>query len=252
MNEHMLTNMMGAVGQGSDTMMAHVTPGDVVIPRDLVLENPEFLTKLKKVMKDKGADYRSHVVGSGYENINPETGAPGFFFSGFKNFFRNPGKTLSNISSDPLGQLTHAVETGVVMGKPIANMARSYGLAPMPEVESGGASSNLGEVETPFKPKRPNEVAKPYDLFSKSVGGQTFSTLSPEQQRSYLATEGTYGAGLGDTEKNYYMNMLQRNLISDSGQLGDMNSLSPIERNYLTRQGLPTGDTLSFFKALQT
>lgn len=255
--EQAITNIMGALGRGGDATMAHVTPGDVVIPRDVVLDNPEFLTKLKKAMADMGGDYRSHIVGSGYENVNPETGAPEFFFKGLKSFFSNPiksvGNFVSNIIENPIPAIGGALIGGPILGTSLAGLTGLMGGSSGSGQQSAAPpQSNLGEVEQEFVPKRPDESPKPFGLFSSEVGGQQFSTLDPTQQRSYLATQGTYGSGLGNEDKNYYLNLLQRNLIDDSGQLGNINeALLPVERNYLSRIGLPTGDTKSFFQALQ-
>lgn len=250
MKTEMLTNIMGAMGRGGDTMMAHLSHGDVVIPRDIVLQNPEFLTRLKKAMENMGADYRGHIVGSGYENHNPETGAPEFFFSGFKNFFKNPGKQLSQLSNDPMGVLSNIFTTGTLAGQLYNQQSAPPQSAPP---LSSMPTQNLGAVDQQFVPKRGEEPTKPFDLFNRSVGGQQFSTLDPTQQRSYLATEGSQGGGLGDEDKNYYLGLLKRNLIDEGGQMQNMNNaLLPVERNYLSRLGLPTDNTTSFFQALQS
>lgn len=247
MKTNMLTNMMGAMGRGGDSMMAHLTPGDVVIPRDIVLQNPEFLTRLKKAMENVGADYRSHITGSGYENYNPETGAPEFFFSGFKNFFSNPGKQISQAVNNPIGALVNTFNTGTAVGKFFNSQQAPT--ASTPEMPT----PSLGAVEQPFTPTRGDEPTKPFDLFSRDVGGQAFNTLDPMQQRSYLATQGSQGGGIGDEEKNYYLGLLKRNLIDESGQMQNMNTaLLPVERNYLSRLGLPTDNTTDFFRALQS
>lgn len=259
----MLTNMMGAMGRKGDSMIAHLTPGDVIIPRDIVLENPEFLTKFKKAMQDNQSDYRTHIAGSGYENYNPETGAPEFGFgSFFKSILKSPLKVLSTGLNplaafksggigallDPSGTLSNLMSPD----KPKAAPAPAPAPAPVAPPPALVPAPNIGPVDEAFKAKRPDEGVKPYDLFSRDVGGQSFGSLDPMQQRSYLATQGTSGSGLGDEDKNYYMNLLQRNLIDEGGQMGNINqALLPIERNYLSRLGLPTDDTQGFFQALQ-
>lgn len=250
MNTGMLTNMMGAMGRGGDNLVGHLSHGDVVIPREIVLQNPEFLTKFKKAMQDNNQDYRGHIAGSGYENKNPHTGASEFFFSGLKNFFSNPGKQVNSALADPMGAWKNSLMTGTIMG-PVVN---ALGLDKKPEQSTPiSPTSNLGAIDQPFAPKRGDEPTKPFDLFNRSVGGQQFNTLDPTQQRSYLATQGAMGGGLGDEDKNYYLGMLKRNLIDESGQMQNMNSaLLPVERNYLSRLGLPTDNTTDFFQALQS
>lgn len=247
------------MGRQGDAMIGHLTPGDVVIPKDIALEHPEFLTKLKKIMQDAGSDYKTHVAGSGYENINPETGAPEFFFSGLRSFIRNPGKQIKSAVRNPGNLVMNTLKTGQVFN---ANPLLKQLAAPLQNAIFGGGgeqqsnaaapSSDLGGIDQPFTPKRGDEPTKPYDLFSSSPGGQAFGTMDPMQQRSYLATEGTYGGGLSDENKQYYLSLLKRNLIDESGTLQDMNNyLMPVERNYLSRLGLPTDDTSAFYQAFQ-
>ena len=94
---------MASTGRKGDTMMAHVTPGDYVIPKDILVQHPDFLVKLKKVMSDENEDYRSHMVGSGFENINPETGSPEFGYlkkatKKVKNFSGNIGQAVRGLT----------------------------------------------------------------------------------------------------------------------------------------------------------
>ncbi len=253
--------MMGAMGRKGDTMIAHLTPGDVVIPRDIIFENPDFLTKFKKAMDDNRSDYRTHIAGSGYENFNPETGAPEF---GWLKNLTNPitkgfkavksGLSRGNMGDVIIGAAgaggTISPKLDQMIGGWIGASPEGMGLKTQQNIDPG---SNLGDVEQPFTPKRPDEGTRPYDLFNRDVGGQMFGSLDPMQQRSYLATQGSQGGGIGDEDKSYYMNLLQRNLIDEGGQLGNMNeALLPVERNYLSRMGLPTDNTLDFFQALQS
>lgn len=230
MTGNMLTNLMSAMGRKGDNMVGHLTKGDVVIPREAVMQNPEFLTKLKKIMSDSNSDYRTHIVGSGYENKNPHTGAPEFNW--LSNAFHSVAKLTT---SNPFtGQDIFGVN------KPAAPVIPSL---PAP---------SLGGVDQPFTPKRPTETPLPFDLGSMSAGGQQFNTLDPTQQRSYLATQGSQGGGISDSAKSYYLNLLQRNLIDEGGNMQNINTaLLPVERNYLSRLGLPTGNTSDFLQALQ-
>lgn len=73
-----ITHLMAAAGRKGDSHVGHLTAGDVVIPREVAMRDPSILMKLKKNMEEGGGDYRTHIVGSGYENRNPHTGAPEF------------------------------------------------------------------------------------------------------------------------------------------------------------------------------
>lgn len=256
MTGQMLTNIVGAMGRNGDSVVGHLTKGDVVIPRQAVMQNPEFLTKLKKVMADSNADYRTHIVGSGHENINPHTGAPEFNWlsNAWHGITSHPLTSIASIAAAPFTGGTSLLGLGAnALGgieggnpNPLANAP-----AAAPTAAAATPAPNLAAA-TPFSPTKPAAMAMPSDLSGMSVGGQLFGTLDPTQQRSYLATQGSQGGGLSGDSKDYYMNLLQRNLIDDSGQQQNINSaLLPVERNYISSLGLPTGNTQDFFQALQ-
>lgn len=75
---------MAQAGRSTDSMVAHVTPGDYVIPRAIIEKDPAILSRIKKKFEEEGADYRDHFVGHEMNSINPETGQPEFFFKRIK------------------------------------------------------------------------------------------------------------------------------------------------------------------------
>lgn len=217
-------------GRGGDIMMGHLTPGDVVIPRDVVMENPEFLVKLKKAMADMGGDYKTHVVGSGYENINPETGVPEF---GFGSFFKSIVPFISgavgNVLGGPIGGII-----GGSLGSSLGGIGKKQESMPAPTISA-----------PQFNPVRPQAAARPNTLGD-------LSSLDPMQERSALATRGSQGGGLGQDEQNYYLNLLQRNIMDESGNVGSTESLLPVERQYLSQSGYATDSGMNFLKSVQS
>lgn len=71
-------------GRGTDTVMAHLSLGEVVIPRSF-LDDPQVMQALQMIFRDGGADMAEFTVGDAANKINPETGYAEF---GFKKFFR--------------------------------------------------------------------------------------------------------------------------------------------------------------------
>lgn len=63
-------------GRGEDTEIAHVAPGEVVIP--MRLQTAEVMTALYRAAEEQNVDFESLRVGSKTNSINPETGAPEF------------------------------------------------------------------------------------------------------------------------------------------------------------------------------
>jgi hypothetical protein len=75
---------------------------------------------------------------------------------------------------------------------------------------------------------------------------------SPLQERTALGLRGVEGK-LGETEVNYYKNLLQRSLIGEGNQFdpNQQNFLNPIEGQYFAQQGMPTDDLTSFLRAIR-
>lgn len=210
---------MASVGRKGDTMMAHVTPGDYVIPKDILVQHPEFLVKLKKAMEDEGQDYRNHMVGSGFENINPETGAPEFGFGkAFKKMSSAVGGVVQGLTgSRQAGGIGAAIGGGFFTPLALAAPA-SYNQYMR---ETAKKSPSFGQASSTYTP---SEMKLPSSL--QELGG-----LTDTQKRSYLASQGAQGEGLGGSSRDYYINLLQRNIQSNPNQ-----ELLPVETQYL-RQG---------------
>lgn len=66
-------------GRGTDTVMGHLSLGEVVIPR-VMLDDPQFMQLLQQAFEQMGVDINEFTVGHEANKINPETGYPEFFF----------------------------------------------------------------------------------------------------------------------------------------------------------------------------
>lgn len=96
----------------------------------------------------------------------------------------------------------------------------------------------------PFVPVKPAAVARPSSLAD-------YSGFDPQQERTALATKGL-NQGLGKPEQDYYTNMIQRSLIGDNNVPStDTSSLSPVESQYFSQQGVNTSDIMKFLQQLQ-
>jgi len=60
-------------GRKGDKEIAHLTPGEIVIPRAFA-EDDDFRTLLAHIFEQNGASLEEYIVGSGKNKINPETG----------------------------------------------------------------------------------------------------------------------------------------------------------------------------------
>jgi hypothetical protein len=70
---HQLQSQVLAVqGRGGDTRIAHVTPGEVVIP--VRLQSPEFMAAFAQLARAHGIDPAEFQVGNERNKVNPQTG----------------------------------------------------------------------------------------------------------------------------------------------------------------------------------
>lgn len=102
---------MARYGRNGDTRMAHVAPGEMVVPREVLQRNPQVARGLGMAFRDVGADPRRYVVGSTDNSINPVTGRPEFFLDALID-------TVSNIASSDAGQAVLAnVASNLIQGR---------------------------------------------------------------------------------------------------------------------------------------
>lgn len=71
-----LIESVAAKGRNGDTMIAHLTPGEVVVPREVAAMRPDIIAHIGSQLKQMGGDPRSIVAGRG--RINPKTGIQEF------------------------------------------------------------------------------------------------------------------------------------------------------------------------------
>lgn len=71
-----MLNQMGQMGRHGDTMMAHMTPGEIAVPPQV--QTPNVLSALQQAFKSAGADVRQFAAGSPFAAHNPNTGQQEF------------------------------------------------------------------------------------------------------------------------------------------------------------------------------
>ena len=76
-NQDRLAAELSQQGIGGDSTVAHLTPGEVVVPREVIEANPELKRLIEAQAKRMGIDTSRTTVGAG-NVINPRTGLPMF------------------------------------------------------------------------------------------------------------------------------------------------------------------------------
>jgi len=75
---HLQARVLALQGRGGDTRIAHVTPGEVVVPKRM--QTRAFMTALHALARAHGIDPAQLRVASGRNRINPNTGEMEFDF----------------------------------------------------------------------------------------------------------------------------------------------------------------------------
>ena len=82
---------LSMMGRGGDTELAHLEPGDVVVPPQLLDADPMLADVLEERMIMAGVDPTSRVAGLGIASLNPNTGLEEF------GFFKKLGKKVKKV-----------------------------------------------------------------------------------------------------------------------------------------------------------
>jgi hypothetical protein len=125
---------LAKVGGGEDTALAHLRPGEIVLPPEM-MEDPRFEKMVEDKFKGLGIDPKQAVVGMGIASLNESTGLEEF------GFFKKLGKVLKKVA--PLAVLIPGV--GTALGGALGGLGglATKGLA---KVGLGGLGSALGSL----------------------------------------------------------------------------------------------------------
>lgn len=146
------------------------------------------------------------------------------------------GGTAANFIGPTLANTTLSSILGGNIGSSVAS-----GLVP------DKAKNPMGEsaAPAPFKPSQADAQQLPASLAG-------LSTLTPAQQASNVATGGVYGGGQGPQENSYFLNLINRQMFDDSGNVKGLDNINPIENSYLKQLGISGyGNSTDLLKQIQ-
>lgn len=180
-------------GRFGDTELAHVTPGEVVLPPNFLEENPKIKKAIENILEQDETLLSELTVGSDMASINPETGLPEFFLKKIGRFWNKKVKPIVNkvakvakFVPGPWQLPAQAYDTGRVA----INVAKGD-QDPMALVRNLGqayAFTNIGIKD--------GKLVNPSDKFSTdAIGGRT---------RDFFRSKfgGGADAGTGDVPKS--------------------------------------------------
>tara|TARA_R100001015_G_C4617856_1_gene174237 strand:+ start:505 stop:1260 length:756 start_codon:yes stop_codon:yes gene_type:complete len=85
-------------GQATDTVLAHLTAGEIVIPVEM-LQSKKDLAIVTKLFERMGVNINEFTVGHEDNKMNPETGHPEFFFKSVGRFFKRQARSFTKAAN---------------------------------------------------------------------------------------------------------------------------------------------------------
>ena len=85
-------------GRNGDVYVAHVSPGDTVVPMGVLNKNPLAKNLLFGQIREMGLTPEEFIVGSNLTNVNPHTGLQEFFFSNVFRSVKNAVKKVAKVA----------------------------------------------------------------------------------------------------------------------------------------------------------
>lgn len=147
------------------------------------------------------------------------------------------GSTAANFIGPQLASTTLGSVAGSALGSSIGESA-GEAMNP-PKMGFTGAMGPPG-----FSPSKQPEMGLPQSL-------SQFGGLSPQQQGSNIATKGVYGGGNGPQETNYFLNLMNRQLFDNGGNVAnDNSSINPVEMGYLNQLGISGSTPTDLLKGI--
>jgi hypothetical protein len=95
---------MAAMGRYGDTQMAHVAPGEMVVPGPVLNANPGLRAGIMTAIGQQGVDPTRYMVGSPTGSYNPMTGRQEFFLPALFS-------AIGSLAASPFGQA--AITSGI-------------------------------------------------------------------------------------------------------------------------------------------
>lgn len=80
MNQRM--HSLAGLGRGGDTALAHLTPGEVVVPKSIGQMYPDLVEAIAEAIRRRGRNPRDFIVGAPEGNVNAMTGMEEFGLGG--------------------------------------------------------------------------------------------------------------------------------------------------------------------------
>jgi len=148
---------IAAQGRGEDTALAHLRPGEVVLPPEM-FDDPDFERMVESRFGELDLDPEAHVVGLGIASLNPITGLEEFGFlkkiaKGIKKVVKKVVKPIAKVAQfipgpwQPIAAMANKAFTVYDVAKGRANPLSLLTVAG-PLATGGGLGKNIADIKS--------------------------------------------------------------------------------------------------------
>ena len=196
---------MAKYGRGGDQFVAHLAPGEIIVPAPLIENNPELRDSIFGHLREMGIENpEQYVVGASANSINPETGLMEFgflskVFKGVKRVVKGVGKVLKKAAPIILPIIGTAVlgpVWGAALGSGIATLINGGSLkdAAISAAISGGTGAVVSGFGGPGNFGQNVSQAMDAGSYLNTVGSRLGSTIDSGEFFSEGSVFGRPGA----------------------------------------------------------
>jgi hypothetical protein len=116
---------LAAQGRGGDSVLAHLTPGEVVLPAEM-FDDPQFEATVENRFNELDLDPERYVVGMGIASLNANTGLEEFFLKKVGKFFKKVVKKVAPYAGIIAAPFTGGATAALIGG--VGGLASGKGL----------------------------------------------------------------------------------------------------------------------------
>ena len=164
---------LAAQGRGGDSVLAHLTPGEVVLPAEM-FDDPQFEATVESRFNELDLDPERYVVGMGIASLNANTGLEEFFLKKVGKFFKKVVKKVAPYAGIIAAPFTGGASAALIGG--LGGLASGKGLKGALAGAAGGFGaskllSGIGSLAGAAGTGASTGTSTGGGLFSKLVGG---------------------------------------------------------------------------------
>ena len=208
-----MTQNMARMGRYGDNQMAHVAPGEKIVPTNVLNNRPDLARGINSALMSEGMDPRRYTVGTKNNSNNPNTGLPEFFswsdaWDIGKRILSSPAGSAANYRMDmsTKGPSGGGADSGQAAEQALSQAANRGSIAPVGQRVWNKDLLGYGEIASKLAPGLGDESnffgsllnSKAGEALVSGLGAQLLSSLFDKEEVDEGAQRAQRPFGFGD------------------------------------------------------